>query len=111
MYSKADAQRARKQGENVLATSRQKAGEIERGANNGNGLLKHKGHDLRSGGKGEPHYQTDGKYGHTFWGSAAGILGGLVEDMLDPFGAISGELGNGELPDYYWQNEMDPCKK
>ncbi len=79
----ADARRARRAGENVLAKNRQAANQIENGAFPNESHLKHKGHPLEGGGKGNPHYQTDDRYGHTFWGSALGLLGAL----LDPFDA------------------------
>lgn len=72
--------------------------------------MRHQGHNLPGGSTGRPHFQTDGKYGHTFWGSAVGLF-----SLLDPFDAISGELGNGELPDYLRYpevNNMDTnCQK
>ena len=64
--------------------------------------MKHKGHDLSGGGKGAPHYQTDGKYGHTFWQVAA--VFGL--NLLNPVDMIAGELcGDDTLyPDGYSDN-------
>jgi hypothetical protein len=110
--SSAAARLARRQGKNVLAPSRQAAKAIERGAFDGaEDVLRHKGHDLVDGAKGLPHYQTPGKYGHTFWGGVLGIVGSL----LDPFDAISGELGDPEadmdgngIPDYLEKGD-NPC--
>jgi len=109
LNSKAAAERARRQGLNVMAKNKQIARSIERGANKGGKIIKHKGHKLISGATGRPHYQTKGRGGHTFYGGALAILGGL----FDPFDAISGELdgsedddndGNG-IPD--WQEEFE----
>jgi RHS repeat-associated protein len=100
--SSSAARQARRQGENVLAPNRQAAKAIERGAfGGGEDVLRHTGHDLQDGSKGMPHFQTDGKYGHTFWGSLLGFAGSL----LDPFDAISGDLAGPEddmmpLPEY-----------
>jgi len=107
----ASAQRARRQGQNVLARDRQTARQIERGANGGIDTLRHRGHDLGDGNTGRPHYQTNGRYGHTFWQAALGF--GL--SLLDPFDAISGELANGELNGregtFDWTPYMvDPCQ-
>lgn len=107
------ARLARRQGQNVLAPDRQAAKAIERGAFGGaEDVLRHKGHDLADGGKGMPHFQTPGKYGHTFWGGVLGFFGSL----LDPFDAISGELANPEadmdgngIPDYL-ENGDNPCQ-
>lgn len=90
LASKAEAAQARCQSKNVLATSRQKAKAAEEAAFGSEELIKHKGHTLTDGTKGNPHFQTDGKYGHTFWVGAAAIVGSL----LDPFDAISGELAS-----------------
>ncbi len=112
LASKKAAVLARRQGKNVLAKSRQEAKAIERAAHGGQDLMRHQGHDLPGGGTGRPHFQTGGKYGHTFWGTAVGLVGSL----LDPFDAISGELANGELPADYLR-ELDgyimdnPCQK
>lgn len=91
--SKSAAVQARRQGENVLAASRQQAKAIENAAFGGQDLLRHKGHDLPDGNIGRPHFQTEGQYGHTFWGAAIGVIGGL----LDPFDAISGELASDDM--------------
>lgn len=91
--SKSSAVQARQQGQNVLATSRQQAKAIENAAHGGQDLMRHKGHNLPDGSTGRPHFQTEGKYGHTFWGAAIGLLGSL----LDPFDAISGELSSDDM--------------
>lgn len=93
IYSTAVAREARRQGENVLAPTKQAAKAIERGAFGGKeDVLKHKGHDLANGTTGNPHFQTPGKSGHTFWSGAVGFMGSLI----DPFNSISGELAGPE---------------
>ena len=69
------------------------AGQIERGAaKNPNDVMRHSGHELRdgSGETGLPHFQTDGKTGHTFYSAASATLGGIIvaleaHEQLDPF--------------------------
>jgi len=103
------AARARRQGKNVLAQSKQAAKAIEKGAfKEGEDVLRHKAHSLPGGSKGRPHFQTKGKRGHTFWSSLIGFLGTL----LDPFDAISGELADDE--DYlqpYFANSQNICRQ
>jgi hypothetical protein len=90
--SSAAARTARRQGENVLARDRQMAKAIEKSSFGGQDMMRHTGHELPDGSIGGPHFQTSGRYGHTFWGGVFGLLGGL----LDPFDAISGELASDE---------------
>jgi hypothetical protein len=79
LATKAEAVAARKQGQNVVLRSKQAAREVEKAAGNGAGdMLRHKGHSLKNGGTGEPHYQTDGVKGHAFWGALDDILGILL---------------------------------
>lgn len=92
MFSPADARRARKQGENVLARNQQTAKAIERGISEGEEVLRHKGHRLPDGSRGRPHYQTRGRPGHTFWSIVA-----FIGTLLDPFAAISGELSPDDM--------------
>jgi hypothetical protein len=99
VHSGADA---RKKGLNVLAKNKKTAKDIETKAFGQDNLLKHKGHPLEGGKRGRSHYQTDGQYGHTFWGTFIGFL-----TLFDPTDAISGELSNPEedsdgnsIPDY-----------
>jgi RHS repeat-associated protein len=80
--TKEEAVIARRTGQNVIGDSKQIAKQIETAANQTEGQLKHKGHDLPGGKTGLPHYQTDGKLGHTFWG-VAGALIVSGADMLD----------------------------
>ncbi|MFC4259027.1 RHS repeat domain-containing protein [Marinobacter lacisalsi] len=75
--TKQRAVRARLQGENVHADSRQAAQQIERAAAGNRKVLKHKGHKLADGSTGNPHYQTEGLRGHTFWGTLGSALMGL----------------------------------
>jgi RHS repeat-associated protein len=72
---------ARRSGENVVADRRQVASGIESAAHGRGGQLKHSAHELEDGAKGLPHYQTEGKMGHSFWGkvsvAAAFLAAGL----------------------------------
>lgn len=64
--------------------TRQQAKQVEEAAGGGNksNVMRHKGHDLKDGSKGRPHYQTEGKKGHSMWGKlgtgAATVGGGLA---------------------------------
>jgi RHS repeat-associated protein len=89
---KKGAIRARKQGQNVLAPSKAKAKEIQKAATDDpNKIMKHKGHELKdgdgnpTGDTGRPHYQEEGKSGHTFWSvvGAAAVTAGEVLDKVD----------------------------
>jgi uncharacterized protein RhaS with RHS repeats len=91
LFSKADAVRARRQEENVLAKNRQMAHEIENANSGGKGIVRHPGHQLDESSRGMPHYQTPGKLGHTFWSLAA-----FLASLFNPFDAIGGELSGGE---------------
>jgi len=100
---KKHAIQARQRGENVQASSRQMAGQIERGAaRNPNDVMRHSGHELKdgSGKTGLPHFQTDGQTGHTFWSVASAVLGTSiavleVAEQLDPINLISGGCAPG----------------
>ena len=106
---KADAQRHRSCLENVLMENRSAAKAVETAANGGNvgDMMRHKGHDLPNGGSGRPHYQTDGKYGHTFWGTALATILSLdvaiksfseevwADIKSDPVGAVFFIFGAG----------------
>jgi RHS repeat-associated protein len=86
LFSKAEAVSARRNAENVLVSRRQLSGQIERAGNQTKeNVVRHSGHDLGDGKKGLPHFQTEGKAGHTFYGTltavGAAILTGL--DYLD----------------------------
>ncbi|CAD7722985.1 hypothetical protein LMG31886_04650 [Xanthomonas hydrangeae] len=64
--------RARRAEQNVIADRRQVASQIETASRGGrDGQLKHAAHELEDGSKGLPHYQTEGKRGHTFWGKVS----------------------------------------
>lgn len=73
--------RARRSEQNILGDRRQISSSIEGAAHGADDQLKHAGHELKDGSKGLPHYQTQGKAGHSFWGqlsvAAAGLAGGL----------------------------------
>ncbi|MGY1410768.1 RHS repeat-associated core domain-containing protein [Luteimonas sp. A611] len=81
------AVRARGAEQNVVADRRQVASQIETASRGGrDGQLKHAAHELEDGSKGLPHYQVEGKRGHTFWGklsvatiAAAGALDQVAE--------------------------------
>lgn len=82
--SKEKAVIARRQGENVVASRRQLASEIETAAHGKTAYKDSTGpHELKDGSKGLPHYQTEGKWGHSFWGkmgaAAAVAAGGLSQ--------------------------------
>jgi RHS repeat-associated protein len=99
----AEAVAARRAGENVLMETRQAAKAVERAASGGSGeLLRDEGHELANGKAGLPHYQTEGMYGHTFWGKLTMFSVAVWEvikeslhpaALLDPAGAIRGQLG------------------
>ena len=101
------AVRARRAEQNVVADRRQTASQIETAAHGRDGQLKHAGHELKEGGKGLPHYQTDGVKGHSFWGKLSvgivAVAAGLDQvaeaaDMFDP--AVSLTSGSGELENH-----------
>ena len=72
--TKAEAVMARKQGETVVMQTKRQAKQIEEALNRGDksNILRHKGHELRDGSTGLPHYQTEGKQGHSMWGKIFG---------------------------------------
>ena len=114
------AVQARRAEQNVLADRRQVASQIEAAAHGRDGQLKHAGHELKDGGKGLPHYQTDGVKGHSFWGKlSVGILAaaaGLDQvaeaaDVFDPSVSLtsgSGELVNHERTWFGAYKQIDP---
>jgi len=60
--------------------TRQGAKQVQDAASGGSGnLLRHDGHVLSDGSKGLPHYQSNGSYGHTFWGN---MRGGADPELL-----------------------------
>ena len=106
--------KARKDGKNIVSKTKKDAIELERKANRRKGkqLVHQKGHPLRdakgnlTGVQGQPHAQTDGVAGHSFW-TRAGILGAIavgLDDLsdiaeaaeaLDPWDIISsGKAGS-----------------
>ncbi|MEL1264690.1 RHS repeat-associated core domain-containing protein [Pseudoxanthomonas putridarboris] len=114
------AVQARRAGQNVVADRRQVASQIETAAHGRDGQLKHAGHELKDGGNGLPHYQTDGVKGHSFWGKlSVGILAaaaGLDQvaeaaDVFDPTVSLtsgSGELVNHERTWFGAYKQIDP---
>jgi RHS repeat-associated protein len=87
--SKAGAVRLRRQGESVLAQSRQKAREIEVAAHGEAKLVRHKAHqaDFR------PHYQTEDKPGHSFWTAVLGSALLAAADVGDSVAEASEAAG------------------
>ncbi|WP_411851532.1 RHS repeat domain-containing protein [Stenotrophomonas sp. LGBM10] len=114
------AVQARRAEQNVVADRRQVASQIETAAHGRDGQLKHAGHELKDGGKGLPHYQTDGAKGHSFWGKlSVGILAaaaGLDQvaeaaDVFDPSVSLtsgSGDLVNHERTWFGAYKQIDP---
>jgi len=92
---KAGAVMARRAGENVQAATKSNAKQIEIASRNGrtNEILQHSGHELKDGSVGDPHFQTDGVSGHTFWGEMGGALPELLEGLLTPIWATPTTLG------------------
>jgi hypothetical protein len=74
--TKTGAVQLRRQGESILAQSRQKAREIEVAAHGEGKLIRHKAHDADF----RPHYQTEDKPGHSFW---TAVLGGVLLAAAD----------------------------
>lgn len=98
LAEKADAVAARRAGENVLAGSKSDAKQIEEAAFGKEDLIRHKKHKLDDGSYGKPHYQTDGKHGHTFWGGIKGVIDpDLLEALLTPIWATPTTLAPGTL--------------
>jgi RHS repeat-associated protein len=109
LASHAEAVAARKAGENVQMVYRSSAKAVETAANGGDAknILRHDGHQLPNGGTGNPHFQTEGTRGHTFWGKLSAVYIGLSEGMdvakreiledikSDPIGAICWLCGAG----------------
>ncbi len=91
LFEKSAAVAARRAEKNVLsAKGRQAAGQIETGsAEDANDVVRHAGHDLGDGAKGSPHFQTEGRRGHTFYDAGTIISGVIVVldilDQLDPW--------------------------
>lgn len=93
LADKRQAVEARRRGENVRVTGgRQSARQVERAAaGNSREVMRHAGHDLPSGRRGDPHYQSDGRRGHTFYDLGAAALGAaataldVLDRLTDPF--------------------------
>lgn len=78
--------RARKAEQNIVGDRRQVSSGIESAAHGTDGQLKHAAHELEDGSKGLPHYQTDGKSGHAFWGKvsvAAASVASALNQVAD----------------------------
>ncbi|MDM4766036.1 RHS repeat-associated core domain-containing protein [Pelomonas sp. SE-A7] len=115
---KAEAVAARRSGQNVQAATKSDAKQIEIAARNGDkgGVMQHKGHELKDGSTGDPHFQTEGVEGHTFWGSQSGaVLPELLEALLIPILATPTSLAPGTLygpgTPYKNQQEYDKAMK
>ena len=97
---KAGAVAARRSGQNVQAATKSDAKQIEIASRNGSkeGVLQHKGHELKDGSVGDPHFQTEGVTGHTFWGGEVGAASlELLEALLIPLFATPSTLAPGTL--------------
>jgi RHS repeat-associated protein len=93
--SEQEARQIRRQGGNVLGPNRQAAGRLERSAaRDPNDVLRHPGHPLRdeagnpTGARGRPHFQSEGRPGHTFWGAVAGGLAAALEFADEVFNPL-----------------------
>lgn len=109
-----DAVAARLAGESVQMETRQMAKQVEKAAYGEADLLRHKGHDLPGGGTGAPHYQTDGQYGHSFWGKQSGfvdpsILEGFLPLLITPSALAPGTLWGPGTP-YPTPQDYDKAK-
>ncbi|MCL6712580.1 hypothetical protein M8R20_36955 [Pseudomonas sp. R2.Fl] len=115
------AVRARKSEQNIVADRKQVASQVETAANEQKGeQLRHAGHDLKDGGKGLPHYQTEGVKGHSFWGKlsagalmVAGVLDKTAEaaDLIDPSVSLTSgtpELDNHRVTWFGAYEQIDP---
>jgi hypothetical protein len=89
---------ARRNGDNVLGDRKTVSNQIEIAAHGGDDLLRHKGHSLPDGSFGKPHFQTEGKRGHSFWSVAAAALMGTADlldevaeaaEVIDPMGYLT----------------------
>jgi hypothetical protein len=110
---KAEAVAARKAGENVQANTKSQAKQIENAANNGKteGIMQHKGHELKDGSIGDPHFQTEGVKGHTFWGNQSGaVVIGFLFDMAIPFLLTPSTLAPGTMPQFHPENVVPSDK-
>lgn len=98
--SKAEALQARQAGENVVFKSKQQARQVEEANAGGDKstVLRHKGHELRDGSTGRPHYQTEGKKGHSMWGKlpevAVGVSVGTAVGVNSNEAEASDSAGN-----------------
>lgn len=79
--SEEQAVAARRVEKNVLADRQSLSASIERKAFPEEDQLRHKGHDLGDGATGKPHYQTEGKRGHTFWGIIATVTSAAAASL------------------------------
>ncbi len=97
IYDIADAVAARLSGESVEMNTRQAAKQVETAAYGSTDLMRHKGHELPDGSTGSPHYQTDGKYGHSFWGKQKGSVDPSLLEIFLPWGITPNEISPGTL--------------
>jgi RHS repeat-associated protein len=110
--SKSEAVFLKKQGKDIIFSSKQKAKEAIKAATGGNkNVIKHKGHALANGQKGRPHFQSDDFGGHALWSG----VGAFMLDLLDPFApdTLANEDedldGNG-VPDWMDEYDNNMCK-
>jgi hypothetical protein len=97
LRDKADAVAARRAGGNVVAKTKSDAKQIEVAAHGKDGLMRHEGHELKDGSTGNPHFQSEGETGHTFWGQLGGALPELLEALLVPIFVTPSSLAPGTL--------------
>jgi hypothetical protein len=92
--SKREAVLARRKGYSTWSRSKQAARQSGEAAFGKENLLRHRGHILKSGKKGYPHYQTEGRFGHSSWGKMGGaVIGGVAfGSMIGPFDASAEAL-------------------
>lgn len=96
--SQAEAVKARRAGDNVLADSKQRAKQIEEAAHGKEKLMRHaQPHRLDDGSYGLPHYQTNKKLGHTYWSVVAAVAG-YTADALDNAAEAAEYLPDGIRP-------------
>lgn len=115
---KADAVAARRVGENVQVARKSDAKAVELAKNSGDksNMREYKGHGLPNGETRLPHFQTDGDFGHTFWGKLSALFTGVCSPMegggqdmaaatkdavnelkSDPVGSVVFVLGAGDV--------------
>jgi len=75
--TKEEAVQARKSEQSILGDRKQISKQVETAAYGSEDQLRHVGHELEDGSRGLPHYQTEGKSGHSFWGKVGAVAGAI----------------------------------